>query len=180
MLRWILSIAFLACIPLANWMVGHVGTVCPTDGPCLVPVWPWPVIYAPSGSVLMGVALVLRNLLQQQASRTWIFLAILAGAILSAVVSPPSLVAASAASFFFSETADWAVYTPLRRRGMALAVMVAGCTGALVDSSIFVTLAFGGQIALIGGQVIAKVWSTLFAAGLIATLGVKFDRKSVK
>ena len=32
-------LAFIACIPAANWMIGHVGTVCaPPHGPCLVPV----------------------------------------------------------------------------------------------------------------------------------------------
>ncbi len=32
-------LAFIACIPVANWMIGHVGTVCtPPFGPCLVPV----------------------------------------------------------------------------------------------------------------------------------------------
>ena len=32
--------AFIACIPLANWLIGHVGTVCPPNNPCLVPVAP--------------------------------------------------------------------------------------------------------------------------------------------
>ena len=32
---------FIACIPAANWMIGHVGTVCALNGPCLLPVWPW-------------------------------------------------------------------------------------------------------------------------------------------
>ena len=29
---------FLASIPLANWMILHIGTVCAPQGPCLVPV----------------------------------------------------------------------------------------------------------------------------------------------
>ena len=33
-------IGFLGFIPLANWMIGHVGTVCVPNGPCLVPVAP--------------------------------------------------------------------------------------------------------------------------------------------
>ena len=33
-------LGFIACIPLANWMIGHVGTVCVPQGPCLVPVAP--------------------------------------------------------------------------------------------------------------------------------------------
>ena len=44
-------LAFTACIPLANFMIGHFGTVCLADGPCLIPVAP--DIMAPSG-VLMA------------------------------------------------------------------------------------------------------------------------------
>ncbi len=32
--------AYIACIPLANWLIQHAGTLCPLDGPCLVPVAP--------------------------------------------------------------------------------------------------------------------------------------------
>ena len=46
-------IAFIACIPAANWMIGHVGTTCVPSGPCLVPVFPWGPedrpLMAPSG-----------------------------------------------------------------------------------------------------------------------------------
>ena len=55
-------LAFIACIPIANWMIGHVGTVCvPPHGPCLVPVWPWGPkdlpLMAPSGVLMIGLAL---------------------------------------------------------------------------------------------------------------------------
>ena len=43
---------FLASIPLANWMVLHVGTVCVPQGPCLVPVAPG--LMAPSGVLMIG------------------------------------------------------------------------------------------------------------------------------
>ena len=44
-------LAFIACIPAANWMIGNLGTVCaPPHGPCLVPVWPW----GPKGMPLMA------------------------------------------------------------------------------------------------------------------------------
>ena len=48
---------FLALIPLANWMVVHVGTACMPRGPCVVPVAPG--LLAPSGvitaALLLGV-----------------------------------------------------------------------------------------------------------------------------
>ena len=59
-------LSFMACIPLANWMIGNFGTVCPPPhGPCLVPVWPWGPngmsLMAPSGVLMIGLALVLRG-----------------------------------------------------------------------------------------------------------------------
>ena len=54
---------FLASIPLANWMILHVGTVCVPQGPCLVPVAPG--LLAPSGVLTVGAALVLRDVVQR-------------------------------------------------------------------------------------------------------------------
>ncbi len=169
MKRLLLSAGFLATIPAANWMVGHLGTVCPPGAPCMVPVWPWPAVLAPSGSVLIGVALVLRNVLQQSAPRGWILGCIVLGAALSALVAPAALTMASATSFLFSEMTDWAVYSPLRRRNLAAAILTAGLAGAIVDASLFVSLAFGGKLSLICGQVIAKVWASVFASCILTT-----------
>jgi uncharacterized PurR-regulated membrane protein YhhQ (DUF165 family) len=55
---------FTLTIPLANWMIGNVGTVCVPDGPCLVPVAPG--IKAPSGVLMVGLALVLRDIVQRR------------------------------------------------------------------------------------------------------------------
>jgi hypothetical protein len=33
-------LAYIACIPAANWMISHIGTECLPNGPCLLPVWP--------------------------------------------------------------------------------------------------------------------------------------------
>ena len=56
----IFLVLFCLTIPAANWMIGHVGTVCVANGPCLVPVAPG--IMAPSGVLMVGAALVLRDL----------------------------------------------------------------------------------------------------------------------
>ena len=171
MKRLLLSGGFLATIPAANWMVGHIGTVCPPGAPCMVPVWPRPEVLAPSGSVLIGVALVLRNILQQSAPRVWILGCIALGAALSALVAPAALTVASATSFLFSEMTDWAVYSPLRRRNLAAAILAAGSAGAIVDATLFVRLAFGADLSLIGGQVIAKLWASAFASCILTIAG---------
>ena len=55
----IFLVLFCLTIPAANWMIGHVGTVCVPNGPCLIPVAP--AIMAPSGVLMVGLALVLRD-----------------------------------------------------------------------------------------------------------------------
>ena len=162
-MRLILSAAFLLTIPLANWLIGHVGTVCVPQGPCLIPVAPG--IMAPSGVLIIGAALLLRNLLQETAGRLWVAACIAIGAVLSAMVAPPDLVLASAVAFCCSEVADWCVYTPMRKRGFAMALICAGFAGSVVDSALFLSLAFG-SLDYMTGQVIGKLWATLAVAAI--------------
>jgi queuosine precursor transporter len=165
--------AFIGCIPMANWMIGHLGTVCLPNGPCLVPVWPsiWPAgphgpLMAPSGVAMIGLALVLRDLVQRRLGRGVALLSIVAGAALSGAVAPPSLVLASTAAFFLSELADFAVYTPLQARGLVLAVLVSSVVGLIADSLLFLWLAFG-NLEFLAGQIIGKSWMVLAALPLI-------------
>ena len=60
----IFLVLFCLTIPAANWMIGHMGTVCVPNGPCLVPVAPG--LMAPSGVLMVGAALVLRDLVQRR------------------------------------------------------------------------------------------------------------------
>ena len=109
----IFLILFALTIPAANWFIGHVGTTCIANGPCVVPVAPG--LMAPSGVMMVGVALVLRDLVQRRLGAVMSALAILCGTALSALLAPPSLVLASGVAFLLSEFADLAVYTPLAR-----------------------------------------------------------------
>lgn len=164
---WAFFLAFLACIPAANWLILHVGTVCVPDGPCLVPVAPG--VMAPSGVVTVGLALVLRDLVQRRLGKRWAIAAILLGALISAALAPPALVVASAVAFLLSELADLAVYTPLQARGLVLAVLVSSMVGLVVDSIVFLQLAFG-SLDLLWGQVIGKAWMVLVSLPAIAWL----------
>ena len=96
---------FIACVPAANWLIGNVGTVCIPQGPCLIPVAPFGIT-APSGVLMIGLALVLRDLVQRRLGKGWALAAILAGAALSGFVAPPALVIASTVAFLLSELAD--------------------------------------------------------------------------
>lgn len=169
MMKWIAFAGFLATVPLANWMVGHVGTECIPNGPCLIAVAPG--LMAPSGVLVIGLAFVLRDAVQQLSGARWAFAAILIGVALSALFAPPALVMASAAAYLLSEMADLGVYTPLRRHNLPLAVLASGVIGAFIDSAVFLLIAFG-SLDYLGGQVIGKVWMS--AAGAAALVGLKW------
>src|SRR3546814_5019498 len=86
---------------------------------------------------------LLRDLVQRRLGRTWALGAIVVGAMLSGAVAPPPLVFASATAFFFSELADFGVYTPLQERRFIPAVVVSSIVGLFVASVLFLWLAFG-------------------------------------
>ena len=164
---------FIVCIPLANWMIGHVGMVCPPNGPCLVPVAPG--IMAPSGVLMIGLALILRDLVQRRLGRLWSLGAIIGGAVISGLVAPPALVIASVVAFFFSEIADFLVYTPLQERRFVTAVIASSVAGSVVDSILFLWLAFGSLEFLLG-QILGKTWMVLAAVPFIYWLRARDSR----
>ena len=161
---YIYLIAFALSIPAANYMIGNVGTFCVPDGPCLIPVAPG--ITAPSGVLMVGLALVLRDLVQRSLGFKWALGAVLAGAALSGLVATQELVIASATAFLLSELADLFVYTPLQKKGLTIAVVTSSVVGLIVDSIIFLYLAFG-SLAYIEGQIIGKLWMVVLAIPVI-------------
>jgi uncharacterized PurR-regulated membrane protein YhhQ (DUF165 family) len=156
--RWIEGGIFLAgfaaCIPLANYMIGHVGTICVPDGPCLIPVGFG--LTAPSGVLLVGLALVLRDLVQRRLGLLWSLGAIIVGAFLSTTFTAPSLALASASAFLISEFADLLVFTPLQKKGLVKAAFASSILGLIVDSVMFLWLAFG-SLDFLAGQVVGKL-----------------------
>ena len=158
---------FAATIPTANWLISNIGAVCVPNGPCLVPVAPG--FMAPSGVLVIGLALVLRDIVQRTLGIGWAFIAIAVGGVLSALFAPGPLVVASVTAFLLSELIDLAVYTPLARRRLAWAVVLSGLAGAVVDSAVFLQIAFG-SLDYIPGQVIGKMWAALVAVPVLLAL----------
>jgi queuosine precursor transporter len=173
----IFLVLFCLTIPAANWMIGHVGTVCVPNGPCLVPVAPG--IMAPSGVLMVGAALVLRDLVQRRLGVEFGIGAIVVGAMISAGLAPASLVLASTAAFLLSEFADFAVYTPLARRRLVAAVVASSIVGLVVDSIVFLWLAFGSMEFLLG-QIVGKLWMALLAVPFVAFLRRRDERLGMK
>jgi len=145
---------YIGTILAANWAISTIG---------LVPVGFG--LLAPAGVYFAGLAFTLRDLVQEQLGRRMVLLAIGIGAALSAFVSP-SFALASGTAFLVSELADFAVYTPLRERNWTAAVLASNAVGLVIDSALFLMLAFD-SLEFLPGQVVGKVWVTLLAVALL-------------
>jgi len=159
-MKWILIVAYAACVPVANWMIGNVGECIP-NGPCLLPMGFG--LSAPSGVLVIGASLMLRDTIQMVAGWRWGLIAIGVGAVVSYLFASPFIVLASVTSFVLSELADFAVYTPLAKKRLTLALLASGAVGAIIDSIAFLLIAFG-SIDFVGGQVLGKLYAVVFAS----------------
>lgn len=139
---------YLASIVLAAVAVEKIGPVPVGFG-----------LVAPAGAYVIGVTMVLRDLTQDKIGPRWTGLAMLVGAALSVFVSP-ALALAAAAAFVVSEAADMAVYTPLRKKSLVGAVLASNAVGIILDSFIFLYIAFG-SMEFFAGQAWAKAGSTV-------------------
>jgi len=166
MIGYIALALYALTIPAANWMIGNVGSCIP-NGPCLIPVGFG--LAAPSGVLMIGAALLLRDAVHRLLGWKWAIAAILIGAALSYQFSAPALVMASVAAFLLGELADLAVYTPLQRKRLGLAVVASGLAGSAIDSAVFLWLAFG-SLDFIAGQIVGKLLMSVFAAAVIAAV----------
>lgn len=142
--------AYVATIFGANWALQTYGIVDVGLG-----------LAAPAGVLFAGLAFTFRDLLQEARGRWWSVAAIGSGALLSFLVSP-AFAASSAVAFGLSELADFAVYTPLRKRHWLGAVALSNTVGLVIDSVLFLWLAFG-SLAFIEGQIVAKFYMTVLA-----------------
>ena len=163
--QYIALAAYAATIPAANWMIGNVGHCIP-NGPCMIQVGFG--LSAPSGVMMVGAALALRDYVHHSMGWRVALAAIMAGGVLSFCFAPPALAIASVLAFLVSELADFAVYAPLARRRLILAVLASGVIGAAVDSAVFLWAAFG-SLDFLAGQVLGKMWATLAAVAALTT-----------
>jgi uncharacterized PurR-regulated membrane protein YhhQ (DUF165 family) len=124
---------------------------------------------------MIGIALVLRDLVQRRLGLLAALGAIILGAVLSAFLAPPAIVVASATAFLLSELADLFVYTPLQRRYFLLAVVMSSLVGLVVDSAVFLYLAFG-SLEYLPGQIVGKAWMVLLAIPLVQWLRRRDER----
>jgi uncharacterized PurR-regulated membrane protein YhhQ (DUF165 family) len=147
---------YVLTIIVANWLTHRYGPVPVGFG-----------LYAPAGVYAVGLAFTLRDVVQRTLGRTWAVVAILAGAAVSAVVSP-ELALASGCAFLLSETLDFLVYSQLESQWL-VAVVASNAVGLVLDSILFLWLAFG-SLELLKGQIVGKAWMTLLAVLVLAVI----------
>lgn len=153
----------VGCLLLTGYVVAIVGANWAIERFGIVPVGFG--LMAPAGVFFAGLCFELRDLLQDTLGRWWAVVAILIGASLSAFIST-QFALASGVAFLLGELADFAIYTPMRRRYWLVAMIVANTIGDIVDSAIFLYLAFG-SLKFITGQVVGKAYCTLLPVGLL-------------
>lgn len=157
----LLFIAYLACVPAAAWLVTHLAPIPVGFG-----------FLAPAGVLVAGLAFTLRDLLQLLAGKAMTILAIVLGTGLAALVDV-RIAAASATAFFVSELLDMAIFTPLEKRTFIGAIATSNTVGILVDSVLFLSIAFG-SLAYLPGQMLGKGWMILLALTILAPIRMVF------
>ena len=162
-----LSAGYVGLAVLANWLASKY-------------VWPVGFGYmAPAGVYAIGAVLVLRDWINQLATKLSLALipvASLASYGIGEIAGWSALqkiALASVAAFMVSEAVEWAVFAPIRQRSLTLGVALSGTVGLLVDSYVFLSLAFG-SLAFFEGQVIGKAEALAVGVALTAARRTAF------
>lgn len=163
---WVAAALFVGTVFAANYAVEHWGLVSVGFG-----------LMAPAGVYFVGLAFTLRDIVHRSLGRYVVMGAIVLGAALSYWISDGitlpgghvSLALASGLAFLLSEVTDLAVYEPIRKRGWLPAVLASNAAGIVIDSALFLWLAFG-SLAFFWGQVVGKAWMTVLAIAILALI----------
>lgn len=160
------GLGFIATILAANYVTTEYGMVPVGFG-----------LMATAGTYFAGLAFILRDAIQDTAGRLAVVALILLGAGLSFAISAPSIALASGVAFLLSEGADFAVYTPLRKRGYIRAAVASNLIGTVVDTVIFLSIAGFPLWQSFPGQLVGKMLVTGVAVALVVS--VRLVRRAV-
>lgn len=123
--------------------------------------------------LLAGLTMVARDFVHEDGGRKRSFALVLVGAVLSVALAGPGIALASGVAFLVAETLDLLVYDALRRRTPTGGVALSGAVGSVVDSLVFLSIAFG-SLAFFQAQVTGKLAATFGAAAvLLAVRGAR-------
>ena len=163
---WIIGLGFLAAFSAtvlgANWALLEYGIVPIGFG-----------LDAPASAYFVGLAFTFRDGLRERLGFKGALVAIAIGGILSYVLEVRTggeflarIALASITSFTISELSDAIVYERIRQRSRLIGIMVSNTVGVIVDSAVFLSLAFG-SLEFLTGQVVGKSYMTLFVVVMI-------------
>lgn len=161
------GVGFIATILAANYVTTEYGMVPVGFG-----------LMATAGTYFAGLAFILRDAIQDTAGRVWVAALIVIGAGLSFAISAPAIALASGVAFLLSEGADFAIYTPLRRRGYIRAAVASNVVGTIVDTVVFLSIAGFPLWQSFPGQVVGKMLVTGAAVALVVS--VRLTRRGRK
>lgn len=122
---------------------------------------------------LIGLDLTLRDVMQERLRWWELLLVIFAGTLITLTLNPAinAIAWASSAAFLASACVDWLVYSMLKDREWLVKANVSNAAGAVVDSILFPTLAFGVFMPdIIALQFLCKVAGGFMWAGFVSIL----------
>ena len=158
MIKALLVAAYIGVIIAANWMTTTFG---------LVPIGFGLLVTA--GTFAAGAALILRDGVQVTSGKRVTIAAMIAGVVVSYLVADPFIAIASAVAFGVSEIVDFSVFTPLRKKNLATAVIVSSVASAPIDTVLFLAIAgFGITWQAVLGQFLIKTAMALVVAGFLS------------
>lgn len=143
---------YIAAMVTANLLVWWLG--------------PW---FSPINAfLLIGLDLTLRDVMQERFKAWQLACVIIAGGLITWGLNPSAamIAIASATSFVLAALVDWAVYAELRSKPWLVKANGSNAAGALVDSIVFPTLAFGVFLP----HIIALQFAAKVAGGFIWSL----------
>jgi hypothetical protein len=140
----VLAAAYVAAMVTANLLVWWLG--------------PW---FSPVNAfLLIGLDLTMRDVMHERLNRWQLAGVIATGGVLTYLLNPSAafIAIASTTAFVAAALADWAAYSALRSRPWMIRANGSNVVGALVDSILFPTIAFGAFLpAVVALQFLAKV-----------------------
>ena len=135
---------------------------------------------ATAGTFFAGFALAARDAINDAWGRLAVVIVILMGTVVSFLLAVPEIAVASAVAFLLAEFLDFAVYVPIRSRASfgdkkwALAVTASNVVGSIVDTVVFLGIAFG--LSAVGPSFLGQAVGKLYATVLYLALGFGISR----
>lgn len=168
-MAWIAT--FLACIVASNWAITHLGVDHGPGAPRTLPVGFG--LHAPSGVVFAGALFALRDVIHERLGPIAVLVIIIVSAPLTMIAATPGLAVASVVTFVVAEIVDLLVYRHIRRHGYTGAAIGSNLVSSLIDSALFLGLAFGATQALNGtiGLTVGKLEASTITVLVIVAAG---------